>query len=222
VAMWLLLKRSKHSNQLTGCDGEKGALGVSSSTSDSTGGHPADVLSALSSLVCVSQRACDASHWRFKRDADACDDTSTLLLADKLLLLVRVIVATAIYPNPNSSTTISQCSSYGTLTVTSAKLLRDLLTLSDSLASSSGVGADRAHPLDGLERIRNTLHSAVPEHLLTLCRRLSSTDFIDVFNTEVIISITALMCHKYSNSPIPLYPHPAFLSLPPSLLLSLG
>ena len=85
--MWLLLKRSKHSNQLTGCDGEKGSIGVSSSTSDSTGGYPADVLSALSSLVCVSQRACDASHWRFKRDADACDDTLTLLLADKLLLL---------------------------------------------------------------------------------------------------------------------------------------
>jgi hypothetical protein len=210
VAMWLLFKRCKQTNRQTSSDGERSALGASHSTADSTGGHPADVLSALSSLVCVSQRACDASHWRFKRDANASDDSSALLLADKLLLLVRVVVASAIYPTPGGSTPTSPCSSSGTLTVTSAKLLRDLLILTDSLTSSRRVGADHA-PLDELEKMKYTLHSAIPEHLLTLCRSLSSADFIDVFNTEVMRSVSFLVYHLHTR-----LLHFTLLSLPSS------
>ena len=201
--MWLLYKRGQHVNrrgsgQISSNSGKKDVLGAAPSTSDTAGSHnPADVLSALPSLVCVSQRVCDASHWKFRRDSDASENPSTLLLADKLLLLVRVIVASAIYTDPGSP---HSPSSIGALNVTSAKLLRDLLTLTDSLTLAwSVVDMSAPHqksessPIDGLERLRDVLHSAIPERLLTLCRRLSPSDFIDVFNTEVMRVIVSFM-----------------------------
>jgi hypothetical protein len=94
-------------------------------------------------------------------------------------------------------------SSSGSLSYPSAKLLKDLLLLLDSniadahthslcTSSSSSTFSSISSPSssgsisDRLQLMVDTLHCSVPRQLLVLCRRLTSTDFVTTFNTQVL------------------------------------
>lgn len=107
--------------------------------------------------------------------------------------------------NTNSSSSSSRSgsgrSSSGSLSYPSAKLLKDLLLLLDSniadahthalCTSSSSTFSSISSPSssdsisDRLQLMVDTLHCSVPRQLLVLCRRLTSTDFVTTFNTQV-------------------------------------
>jgi hypothetical protein len=103
--------------------------------------------------------------------------------------------------NSSSSGSSSGRSSSGSLSYPSAKLLKDLLLLLDSniadahthslCTSSSSTFSSISSPSssdsisDRLQLMIDTLHCSVPRQLLVLCRRLSSTDFVTTFNTQV-------------------------------------
>lgn len=103
--------------------------------------------------------------------------------------------------NSGSSSSGSGRSSSGSLSYPSAKLLKDLLLLLDSniadahkhslCTSSSPTFSSISSPSssgsisDRLKVMVDTLHCSVPRQLLVLCRRLTSTDFVTTFNTQV-------------------------------------
>ena len=97
----------------------------------------------------------------------------------------------------------SSSSSKGSLSYPSAKLLKDLLLLIDAniseaesnpvtspspsappspCPSPSPVSVSMAHQLQCMV---DTLQCSIPRQLLLLCRRLTSTDFVSTFNTQV-------------------------------------
>jgi hypothetical protein len=107
-------------------------------------------------------------------------------------------------PCNNNSSSSNGCgrSSSGSLSYPSAKLLKDLLLLLDSniadanthalcTSSSSSTYSPISFPSssgsisDRLQLMVDTLHCSVPRQLLVLCRRLTSTDFVTTFNTQV-------------------------------------
>lgn len=103
----------------------------------------------------------------------------------------------------NSKSGSSSSSSKGSLSYPSAKLLKDLLVLIDAniseaesnpISSSSPSAPPSPCPSPSpssvsmahqLQCMVDTLHCSIPRQLLLLCRRLTSTDFVSTFNTQV-------------------------------------
>ena len=108
----------------------------------------------------------------------------------------------------NNKSGSSSSSSKGSLSYPSAKLLKDLLLLIDANISdaesnhtSSPSPSPSAPPSPSpssvsmarqLQCMVDTLHCSVPQQLLLLCRRLTSTDFVSTFNTQVHTYCTSI------------------------------
>ena len=156
---------------------------------DSVGEAGVDL--ALSSLVNVTQRVLDASRGSFFGIITAEECSTAPMLADKYLSLVRVLVAASIHPHSSSLALQSEecLGSNGSMSVSSARLLKDILIRFD-LIQSAVIRHQIATPTsststDELENMRVTLYAAVPEHLLTLCRLLDPSNFASLFNSQV-------------------------------------
>lgn len=150
---------------------------------------------ALSSLINVTQRVLDASRGSFFADISAEECTAAPMLADKYLLLVRVLIATAIHPSRSASPAPDQSeepvSCTGSMSASAARLLKDILARFDSIQlavtrhQERTLSSNTANRIGGFEDMRVTLHAAIPEHLLFLCRTLDPGDFATLFNSQV-------------------------------------
>lgn len=156
---------------------------------DSVGEAGVDL--ALSSLVNVTQRVLDASRGSFFGIISAEECSAAPTLADKYLSLVRVLVAAAIHPRSTSPTLQSEggVGSIGSLSVSSARLLKDILIRFDSIQSAvtryQHITPTSSSSVGELENMRVTLHAAIPENLLILCRLLDPSNFAQLFNSQV-------------------------------------
>ena len=190
VAIWQLSRRIKETSHLI-LSGNVTSKDTSSPPSrrDSVGEAGVDL--ALSSLVNETQRVLDASRGSFFGIISVEEYSSAPMLADKYLSLVRVLVAAAIHPH-STSLAIHQSEeglgSNGSMSVSSARLLKDILVRFD-LIQSAVISHQTATPtssssVDEVENMRVTLHAAVPEHLLSLCRLLDPSNFASLFNSQ--------------------------------------
>jgi hypothetical protein len=212
-----------------GSEGGEGFVKESHSAKD-TGA----VSSALSSLISVTQRVFNSLQGRFHSMSCIPQSEVMLLYVDRQMLLIRVLLAAAINPingapessqkargaSPCNNSSSSGRSSSGSLSYPSAKLLKDLLLLLDSniadahthalCTSSSSTFSPISSPSssdsisDRLQLMVDTLHCSVPRQLLVLCRRLTSTDFVTTFNTQVpflqllFVPFFIVLCYTFS------------------------
>ena len=169
------------------------------------------------------------------------DETVSIILLrmQRWMILIRVLVAGAINQSASPDTGGSGSGngsgmySSGSLTISSAVLLRDIMSLldegyaalskGDSQVKSTTVKLPTQHQnqnqdntdsqtqaavidpqyisparkaaLRELTRSYDVLYSALPEHLLFLCRHLPSSEFTSLFNTEVLYYLSVSVYH---------------------------
>lgn len=158
----------------------------------------------LSALVAVGKKVIEWSRSRIEEDGDfetePCRGSPSnlmLLLTDRRVLLMRALVSCSIQVkcidnNPDNMT------STGVLTVSTAKLLKELLLIIEASemtylnTSSDNLQADTttemknvSKNMEYMEKIVSRLPFMLPERMLYLCRHLTSAAFCAVFNSKV-------------------------------------